>query len=51
MSAPAPALLRHVAPLGWEHISLTGNYIWTEDAQPRPGLLRPLREKSSMLAA
>lgn len=49
-SAPAPALLRHVAPLGWEHISLTGDYIWTEDAQPAPGQLRPLREKPSLLA-
>ena len=43
--ASAPALLRQVAPLGWEHISLTGDDIWTEDAQPAPGLLRPLREK------
>ena len=51
VSAPSLALLRHVAPLGWEHISLTGDYIWTDDAQPAPGLLRPLREKPSMLAA
>jgi TnpA family transposase len=50
-SAPSPALLRHVAPLGWEHISLTGDYIWTEDTQPAPGLLRPLRPKPSLLAA
>jgi hypothetical protein len=50
VSAQSPALLRHVAPLGWEHISLTGDYIWTEDAQPAPGLLRPLREKPSLLA-
>ena len=35
-TAPAPALLRHVAPLGWEHISLTGDYIWAEDVQPAP---------------
>ncbi len=27
------------------------DYIWTDDAQPAPGLLRPLREKPSMLAA
>ena len=20
----------HVAPLGWEHIGLTGDYVWTE---------------------
>ena len=23
-------LLAHVAPLGWEHIGLTGDYVWTE---------------------
>lgn len=27
-SAPDPALLRHVSPLGWEHIHLTGEYRW-----------------------
>lgn len=41
-------LVRHVAPLGWEHISLTGDYIWP--AAPVAGP-RPLREKPSMLAA
>jgi TnpA family transposase len=46
-----PELLRHVAPLGWEHISLTGDYIWAEGAQPNPGLLRPLRDKPSLLVA
>ena len=24
-------LLAHVAPLGWEHIALTGDYVWTDD--------------------
>ena len=41
-------LVRHVAPLGREHISLTGGYIWP--AAPMAGP-RPLREKPSMLAA
>jgi TnpA family transposase len=41
-------LVRHVAPLGWEHISLTGDYIWP--AAPVAGP-RPLREKPSMVAA
>lgn len=41
-------LVRHVAPLGWEQISLTGDYIWP--AAPIAGP-RPLREKPSMLAA
>ena len=43
-----PDLIRHIAPLGWEHISLTGDYIWP--AAPITGP-RPLRKKPSMLAA
>ncbi len=23
-------LLAHVAPLGWEHIALTGDYVWND---------------------
>jgi hypothetical protein len=23
-------LLAHVAPLGWEHIALTGDYVWAD---------------------
>lgn len=46
-----PELIRHVAPLGWEHIGLTGDYVWAEEARPGPGLLRPLRDKPSLLAA
>ena len=34
-------LLGHVAPLGWEHIALTGDYDWNT-ARPANGL-RPLR--------
>ena len=34
-------LLAHVAPLGWEHIALTGDYDWNT-ARPMDGL-RPLR--------
>ncbi len=34
-------LLAHVAPLGWEHIALTGDYDWNT-ARPAGGL-RPLR--------
>ena len=34
-------LLAHVAPLGWEHIALTGDYDW-HTARPAGGL-RPLR--------
>ncbi|HTT81818.1 MAG TPA: Tn3 family transposase [Stellaceae bacterium] len=35
-------LLAHVAPLGWEHIALTGDYVWS-GVKPEPGF-RPLRD-------
>ena len=39
-------LLAHVAPLGWEHIGLTGDYVWTEANPAAP--FRPLREVRPM---
>jgi len=40
--------IKHITPLGWQHISLTGDYIWT----PTDGVdLRPLRQQTSILAA
>jgi hypothetical protein len=27
---------RHIAPLGWEHIALTGDYSWERDDRPGP---------------
>src|SRR3546814_877151 len=44
-------IARHIAPLGWEHISLTGDYSWNVDDRPDPDVLRPLRAVSSLLAA
>jgi TnpA family transposase len=44
-------LARHVAPLGWEHIGLTGDYSWSSGDQPRDGSFRPLRQKVSLIAA
>jgi hypothetical protein len=44
-------IARHIAPLGWEHISLTGDYSWNLDDRPDPDALRPLRSVSSLLAA
>jgi TnpA family transposase len=35
-------LLAHVAPLGWEHIALTGDYVWSR-IRAEPGF-RPLRD-------
>ena len=40
--AVADDLLAHVAPLGWEHIALTGDYVWSA-VKPEPGF-RPLRD-------
>jgi hypothetical protein len=36
----APAIVTHVAPLGLEHIGLTGDYVWTDAEQPSDGVLR-----------
>jgi len=46
-----PETMRHVAPLGWEHLSLTGDYAWDTTDVPGPSKLRPLRSKVSLLAA
>ncbi len=37
------ALLAHVAPLGWQHVNLTGDYLWGADDGVGPDGLRPLR--------
>jgi TnpA family transposase len=37
------ALLAHVAPLGWQHINLTGDYLWSTEDDVDPDGLRPLR--------
>lgn len=36
-------LLSHLSPLGWEHINLTGDYIWRNNKKLAEGKLRPLR--------
>jgi TnpA family transposase len=47
----SPTIVAHVAPLGWEHVGLTGDYVWSDGQQPPNGSLRPLRRRESMLAA
>jgi len=37
------ALLAHLAPLGWQHINLTGDYLWGADSTVGPDGFRPLR--------
>ena len=36
-------LLQDLSPLGWQHINLTGDYLWTEPVIG-PGQLRTLRQ-------
>nr|CAH8250033.1 Tn3 family transposase ISSba14 [Enterobacter ludwigii]CAH8250240.1 Tn3 family transposase ISSba14 [Escherichia coli]CAH8250452.1 Tn3 family transposase ISSba14 [Enterobacter mori] len=36
-------LLSHLSPLGWEHINLTGDYIWRNNKKLAEGKYRPLR--------
>ena len=37
------ALIASVAPLGWNHINLTGDYRWQGDKRVAKGQFRPLR--------
>ena len=36
-------LLEYLSPLGWEHINLTGDYLWRSSAKIGAGKFRPLR--------
>jgi microsomal dipeptidase-like Zn-dependent dipeptidase len=38
-------LLAHLSPLGWEHVNLTGDYVWggQHSVSENIGELRPLR--------
>lgn len=39
----APILYPYLSPLGWEHINLTGDYVWRQSHKLTPGKFRPLR--------
>ena len=41
-------LLAHLAPLGWQHINLTGDYLWDADDLPASDGFRPLRHMSTV---
>ena len=46
--AAAPdALLAHLSPMGWAHVSLTGDYLWTDAAAA--GGFRPLNDPADRL--
>lgn len=44
-------LLGHLAPLGWQHINLTGDYLWETEQPSRAAAYRPLRASPEALAA
>lgn len=37
-------LLQYLSPLGWEHINLTGDYVWKKTSKIKEGKFRPLRQ-------
>ena len=43
-----PELLKHLAPLGWVHINLTGDYIWGKGPVPSTNI-RPLNFVSTRM--
>jgi TnpA family transposase len=42
------SLLQHLSPLGWEHINLTGDYVWKQGKGINIGKFRPLRQFSGL---
>jgi TnpA family transposase len=45
------ALLAHLAPLGWRHINLTGDYLWPTSVGLEPDGFRALRTRTAMPTA
>ena len=45
-------LLAHLSPIGWEHVNLTGDYVWAaaRAVTENIGGLRPLRAAAEVLA-
>lgn len=41
------SLLQYLLPLGWEHINLTGDYLWRSSAKIGAGKFRPMRSMQS----
>jgi hypothetical protein len=44
-------LLRRLSPLGWDHINLTGDYVWSETAAYDADGMRPLNRERRRSAA
>lgn len=43
------ALLAHLSPMGWAHISLTGDYLWQRASRLDPGEFRTLNDPMARL--
>jgi hypothetical protein len=43
------ALLTHLSPMGWVHISLTGDYLWDQAKRLPAGEFRPLNDPMARL--
>jgi TnpA family transposase len=43
--------LRRLSPLGWDHVNLTGDYVWSENVKYDADGLRPLNRDVEPLAA
>jgi Tn3 transposase DDE domain len=43
-------LLKHVAPVHWNHINLTGDYSWRQNKRVEKGGFRPLRVSAEPIA-
>jgi hypothetical protein len=43
-------LLAHLAPVGWQHINLTGDYLWGADTGLAPDGFRHLRTPTAVMA-
>jgi hypothetical protein len=41
-------LLQYLSPLGWEHINLTDDYPWRNNAKVGAGKFRPLRPRPTL---
>jgi TnpA family transposase len=44
-----PGLLAHLSPMGWAHISLTGDYLWDQARTLAAGEFRPLNDPMARL--
>jgi TnpA family transposase len=46
----ADPLLSHLAAVGWQHINLTGDYLWNADTAIGPDGFKPLRGDEAQIA-